>query len=1407
MSSPHEDLLDKYTIGQKGVDKIRNKLSENDPHSVISEFQEQLGLQFPNFNINALYPVLEVSGLSRYEIHTGILAALQKRLIVYMHSDSWNDEKSNIFLKKALKLREIKAIRGLIMALLQKYPALQTEGLFRELLPDKQFIEESPLELKRGFFERDSRMFASILVYQLTGYVSDPILRVWSREMRGTNVNEYLDARVNQRNVQQIVNVIGDSTVLFKAVQPILRELYIQFGWASICSFRFDLFMAMQKANKILICKTDPSFELIWHVNEGIRKGFNQDRLININNYCSKYKGTTDFGDMALIFKDPIVSNVLGARLLSALRKIANQERNPTEPKNDGTVTWCSTLINLGSESRDMLVTKTYAIPQVDPAIYEDFYFRLLSLMLDDKTRFAAREAQRRQNSTGPFPDRQEDRQNLTLNEKNMSKFTEREIEMLKESDLARKVFAHYIMDSCLKGDAIALKRAVPYMSASLPRDLSNITHNEVYESLWQSLITLLIKNCRLKLLVFPQWGKVMEDILIPMCAWKQTAHELMLKLLVELYTEDIAAYLDKKNISEKIKAVRSWTEKTFNIGAKEPAHEENLRQMYFDLFLKSGRPFSEDQDQQNLKGSYSNYLKTADALIQKLTKEVTFATRDTVKNRPTNSLLMFQHLNWCVQRAEKILHKQTINGSLPSPQLSDISDTEPSILPINATPTHLPLVPFSPLTRLSIECVHALATASNKVTAANNKISEGSGSNSSNIQTIRGLHEDVRVYRLKMDAVNVQIQNVSTLTLLYWDTDAVAKQLTYIDSQLFGKVDFRKDLITKDRKNSKAQACLDFHRYLTNSFTHQFMIYADNTRTSGNSLRTSHQARENIIAHGLKIAYILLNVHRNFNSFAALVKALKSPEVRRIRRLWTNLSTRTNQRFKELAGYVNPENDYQAYRELITQKLDLHRNAQNGMIAIPWMQTHYEEVKAIMQTYTTGNHGDYSEMFLSAPGARKLESIFALLEQCKSNPASQEDEEWDIRKKTSIVARMNNSITIDGNQIKIPPDLSSLDSGDLELHHWLVSRVYLTKQQLLDESIEIEPLMEGESLPLVVNDYEEEEEDDDHASIGRDDLRSLDSGDNIAPFNLSMTHKSPETLHDKFNKFSLESSSKSSSVSQESLFVTKLDENDFADTSKKVALQPKEGIFTTSLIPMHQHSSTPAIPIKSSSVNPSNPSINHPSAQSLPTLAAPSLNPHAPAFIPRSQSFSNPSPVQDMTDKNFSSPRNFDLSKLVEMTKTGKSDILPYDTKPAEDENDNYSLANDPIPSRSEERNEGEENGFVYHPFVMDDLTTASEENPQEDVIIVDPISVPERTAGTEETEESVFVYQAIQESDRKEEIEALTPGINGAPSFKKEDLPVPGGAGVFIKSSETQSKDGQPIVNYKINAETSKV
>ena len=58
---------------------------------------------------------------------------------------------------------------------------------------------------------------------------------------------------MNNKGLQDIVDMIGENHILFDEMQNLIRIWFNDNGWARICSFRFDFFMGMQKADRIQV--------------------------------------------------------------------------------------------------------------------------------------------------------------------------------------------------------------------------------------------------------------------------------------------------------------------------------------------------------------------------------------------------------------------------------------------------------------------------------------------------------------------------------------------------------------------------------------------------------------------------------------------------------------------------------------------------------------------------------------------------------------------------------------------------------------------------------------------------------------------------------------------------------------------------------------------------------------------------------------------------------------------------------------------------------------------------------------------------------------------------------------------------------------------------------------------------
>ncbi|KAF9430253.1 hypothetical protein BGZ94_007705 [Podila epigama] len=536
----------------------------------------------------------------------------------------------------------------------------------------------------------------------------------------------------------------------------------------------------------------------------------------------------------------------------------------------------------------------------------------------------------------------------------------------------------------------------------------------------------------------------------------------------------------------------------------------------YIDL-LKSAKA---DHEQQHLKSAYLTYLKAHSVIMRILSAQIVFRDQASLESWPNNYNQLLAHAQEILRRTKDIVDQAKDNqkkkptadiavDTLTSSAIGVDGPTRPAFksstssqrttkttttLTDKRTKRNTPMIPISPLTKQYLIHNFALVQATQKFEQAkqeSNPSDSPSLSGPRDLANLRRLIEDVRIQRVKVDAINSQIQSVASSSITSWDPDVIAKQITIVDTLLFKEVAISRDLVRHDRKLSPAQLCIDFENYVAHSTSHLLLHEWSASRqpnTSNNLTAAGSSSKNgppNAVAHLIRVAHILLHVYRNFNGFMAIMRALTSPEIKRMHKLWAGVNSKTKDIFRRLATIYQDPGGRGGYMDTLSQKLEAFQDVgKDAIVAVPWIRFHQDEVKAIINSYLTGH--DSNDVVLSAPGARKLSAVTAILLQCRINEPSAFDRPESVSQTTNTKNR--EPVVVDGLRAPITPvwDLLSLGSGDITLHHWLLSRPYLNKQQLIDESLEIEPLFNGEELACydTVLDEEDDEEDNDVGNV-----------------------------------------------------------------------------------------------------------------------------------------------------------------------------------------------------------------------------------------------------------------------------------------------------------------------------------
>ncbi|KAI8643810.1 hypothetical protein BD408DRAFT_414241 [Parasitella parasitica] len=403
-----------------------------------------------------------------------------------------------------------------------------------------------------------------------------------------------------------------------------------------------------------------------------------------------------------------------------------------------------------------------------------------------------------------------------------------------------------------------------------------------------------------------------------------------------------------------------------------------------------------------------------------------------------------------------------------------------------------LPVIPLSPIAQSYIICSNALNVATEKLTEAkkaNPPVQVG---------VLRGLLETSKVEAHRLNSLTRKMQSVEAATALFWDSDALARQIAVIDCQLYGNAFLDKRSLSQlDKEQTKLNRLVDFHHYLAHSVAHQLIYWAElvsNLELAADVVPPVHPTKDSLVTHFVRVAYLLLHAYRDFSGFAAIMKALTFPEVRRLnKKLWHNCSnSRTKDMFRELANLVSPAKSYAAYQVALRSKLEMYVQGHGSMmIAVPWIQPHLLSIRSIATAYTAGDNDDQlslGDIVLSAPGARKLNMELSILELCQQNICTSDLSLEEIlsagglfqmkpnNKRASMAASANKAIHIEGLRAAVIPvaNLNHLAPGEQLTHHWLVSRAYLRKDQLINESMEVEPLKAGETITCDSDEFEE---------------------------------------------------------------------------------------------------------------------------------------------------------------------------------------------------------------------------------------------------------------------------------------------------------------------------------------------
>ncbi|KAI8090045.1 uncharacterized protein BX664DRAFT_240731, partial [Halteromyces radiatus] len=185
-------------------DKIKEILSQQDPIDAIRSIQQQYGLDLNG--IDATYPLLDLCGYSRLEIHLAILDQLNKAVITKINSSSFQLEDFYDIFDRTFPYIHIRQMQPIPMALLNKFERHIEDDILEKLKSDLTVFENCPLNIKKRIWKKDESFFQQQMLGMLNDYHHDEGLQLLAMNLKPDSYQEVIEESLCSLRVDILMN-------------------------------------------------------------------------------------------------------------------------------------------------------------------------------------------------------------------------------------------------------------------------------------------------------------------------------------------------------------------------------------------------------------------------------------------------------------------------------------------------------------------------------------------------------------------------------------------------------------------------------------------------------------------------------------------------------------------------------------------------------------------------------------------------------------------------------------------------------------------------------------------------------------------------------------------------------------------------------------------------------------------------------------------------------------------------------------------------------------------------------------------------------------------------------------------------------------------------------------------------
>ncbi|KAI9308217.1 cofactor of BRCA1-domain-containing protein [Cunninghamella echinulata] len=543
-------------------EKIKSLLSQYDPIDAIRSIQQDYGLDLDG--IDASYPLLDLCGYSRLEIHLACLDALNNSIIEKINKDSFQLEHFYDIFQRTFPYIHIPYMQPIPMKLLEKFERQIDDGILEQLKGNLAVFENCPLNIKKRIWKDDEHFFQQQMLGMLNDYHHDERLQTLAMNLKPDSYQEVIEERRTHPITLRIIEIIGGDPILYTMFMKMIRLVFEATPYPSLCSLRVDILMSFHDQDVKQITDIDQSRQLIWSLDTCVRNQNMDEAIISKIKECfdDVKNGTPLYGDFAMVLMDPLFSNFLS---LCIVRWLRNGVDDDAPPNLEELVNYNAKLLNL-AQYAPSAVADNIKIPKLDKDLKGRYWTSVCEVIVNENLSASAVKME---------PD--------TMQFMN---------EILQKNEVARKVYVQYLIDRTYENDLSTLSRCLPLILSSLPKkshesvDGMKIMHTYTYKAFLRTFMNIVVKRHLVDCLVDRRWRHaIMDSFLLKVIEWESWAHEQVVWMLVEFYSD--SKYLLSLT-NEHITILHDWAELCILKGKRSEKDNKNFFEIYSTLLLRS---------------------------------------------------------------------------------------------------------------------------------------------------------------------------------------------------------------------------------------------------------------------------------------------------------------------------------------------------------------------------------------------------------------------------------------------------------------------------------------------------------------------------------------------------------------------------------------------------------------------------------------------------------------------------------------------------------------------------------------------------------------------------------------------------------------------------------------------------